>query len=195
MEKARRSERTGIRRTGAQVAFLRGINVGGKHKLPMAALAEMFTQAGADEVTTYVQSGNVVFTVAEPTVETVAQRVAQAIRERCGFDAPIVIRSAGELEAVVARNPFLEAGTDTGTLHVGFLAEEPEQSRVAQLRPARSPGDSFRVIGRDIFLHLPNGVARSKLTNAYFDTALATTTTIRNWRTVLKLTEIAKAIG
>ena len=102
---------------------------------------------------------------------------------------PVVTRSAVELRRAVEGNPFLAAGADVATLHVGFLASEPKAEPVAALDPARSPPDRFEVRGREIFLCLPDGVARSKLTNAYFDSKLATTSTFRNWRTVLTLLE------
>lgn len=76
-------------------------------------------------------------------------------------------------------------------LHVAFLAQVPDDLWVADLEPQRSPPDLFQVRGRDIFLHCPDGVARTKLTNAYFDSKLATTSTVRNWQTVTALLEMA----
>jgi uncharacterized protein (DUF1697 family) len=92
---------------------------------------------------------------------------------------------------VVDSNPFLKRGADTGTLHVAFLADIPDAKRVAELDSKRSPGDSFEIRGQHIYLWLPNGVARTKLTNDYFDRTLRTTSTLRNWNTVQKLLEMA----
>jgi uncharacterized protein (DUF1697 family) len=177
-------------RTGAHVALLRGINVGGKNMLPMTELARLFEAAGATSVETYIQSGNVVFRASK--VEGLVAKVEAQIAKRFGFEVPVVLRSAAELAAVVDRNPFLRAGVDADLLHVAFLAGAPDAKLAAALDPNRSPGDAFDVRGREIFLHLPGGVARSKLTNAWFDSKLGTTTTIRNWRTVLKLLEMAQ---
>jgi uncharacterized protein (DUF1697 family) len=91
----------------------------------------------------------------------------------------------------VRGNPFLEAGADIGTLHVAILADAPAAAKVKALDPDRSPPDAFAVRGREIYLQCPNGYGRTKLTNAYFDSKLATTSTVRNWRTVLKLVELA----
>ncbi len=88
---------------------------------------------------------------------------------------------------MVDHNTFLKRGVDPGTLHVAFLADVPEAQRVAALDSRRSPGDSFEIRGRHIYLWLPNGVARTKLTNDYFDRTLRTTSTLRNWNTVQKL--------
>jgi uncharacterized protein (DUF1697 family) len=103
-----------------------------------------------------------------------------------------VIRTAAEIDGVVRGNPFLKAGADPKTLHVGFLRDRPSKSQVAALDPDRSPPDEFVVRGGEIYLRLPNGVARSKLTSQYFDSRLKTIITARNWRTVLKLQEMAR---
>ncbi|MGH2489002.1 MAG: DUF1697 domain-containing protein, partial [Candidatus Limnocylindria bacterium] len=88
------------------------------------------------------------------------------------------------------RNPYLPKEAATSVLHVAFLAAKPRPTKVATLDPNRSPPDEFAVHGREIYLRLPHGVARSKLTNAYFDSKLGTTSTLRNWRTVVKLVEL-----
>jgi uncharacterized protein (DUF1697 family) len=168
-------------------ALLRGVNVGGKNKLPMRELATIFEAAGARGVSTFIQSGNVVFRAAVGEAASIARDVEAAIGARFGFAAPIVLRTGAELAAVVADNPFLARGELEKALHVGFLADDPPASARAALDPVRSPGDAFEVRGREVFLFLPNGVARTKLTNAYFDAKLGTVTTVRNWATVVEL--------
>ena len=170
---------------------MRGINVCGRNLLPMKTLAAMFDAAGCTRVRTYIQSGNVVFTAPPALARTVGATIQRAIRTKTGIESPVIVRSAPELGRVATGNPFLAAGAPPETLHVAFLADEPGAARVAVLDPARSPPDELVVRGRDIFLRLPNGVARTKLTNAYFDSKLGTTSTLRNWRTVLTLTEMA----
>jgi uncharacterized protein (DUF1697 family) len=110
-----------------------------------------------------------------------------------GFPVPVILRTADEMEAVIRRNPFPKADPDKERLHVSFLVSEPTAAQIASLDPNRSPGDTFKVLGREIYLLLPNGAGNSKLTNAYFDSKLKTTSTARNWRTVLKLLEMARA--
>jgi len=180
---------------GSFIALLRGINVGGKNKIPMADLAEIFSDAGCREVRTYIQSGNVVFTADPRQAARIPDVVPAMIAERLGLRAPIVMRTHAEWRRVVTNNPFLKSGADTAALHVAFLAETPQPRRIAALDPDRSPGDFFAARGRDIYLHLPNGVGRTKLTNAWFDAALGTTSTLRNWRTVLTLLEMAQEAG
>ena len=173
------------------VALLRGINVGGKAKLPMKELSAIFATAGAMDVQTYIQSGNVIFEAAEPQA-VVAQVTAQIARVY-GYPGRIVLRSAAELAAACKENPFAKAGAPVETLHAYFLADWPDTAAVKALDPERSPGDSFAVKGREVFLHLPQGMARTKLTNIYFDSKLRTVSTARNWNTVRKLIELMTA--
>ncbi len=169
------------------VALFRGINVGGKNKLAMKPLAAMFAEAGCLDVTTYIQSGNVLFSAPADLAATIPGRISARIFEELGFRAPITLRSADQLTMVILDNPMVDLGTPEDSMHVMFLNDLPTLDRVASLDPTRSHPDTFSVQGREVYLNLPNGLARSKLTNAYFDSKLATTSTIRNWRTVLKL--------
>lgn len=169
------------------VALLRGINVGGKNKLPMSDLRDMFTEVGCRDARSYIQSGNVIFRADPAVVASLAGSVTARIAERFGYRVPVLLRTADEIGAVIRHNPFLAAGAAEETLHVVFLADRPSTRSVASLDPDRSPPDAYTVHGREIYLHLPNGAARTKLTTAYFDTNLATTSTVRNWRTVVTL--------
>jgi uncharacterized protein (DUF1697 family) len=176
--------------TSAWVALLRGINVGGKNRLLMKDLAAMFVEVGCDDVRTYIQSGNVVFGADPVLAAEVPSRISASIRDRFGYEIPIVTRRASDLDAIVEANPFVASGAETDRLHVLFLADAPAAEQVEALDPDRSPGDEFAVRGREIYLHYPNGTARSKLTNAWFDSRLSTVSTMRNWKTVRKLIEL-----
>ena len=180
--------------TGEQryVALLRGVNVGGKNKLPMADLRAIFAEAGCAAVKTYIQSGNVVFESAPALAESVPEVVTLAVQQRFGFESAVVIRSGEELRQVAASNPFDTSG-DPRKLHVAFLSEAPNAEAVARLDPERSPPDAFAVRGRHVYLHYPNGAAGSRLTNEYLAAQLQTASTMRNWRTVLTLMEMVDA--
>lgn len=173
------------------VALLRGINVGGRNLLPMKDLVKIFEEAGCTEVRTYIQSGNVVFSAPAVVLKAIPARVTALISGRFGFETPIIARSAREVEDTIRGNPFLAAGKDVKTLHAYFLADVPKAEAVRQLDPDRSPGDAFVVVGKEVYLYLPNGMGRTKLTNAWFDARLSTISTARNWATVLKLSELA----
>lgn len=176
--------------TRVHVALLRGINVSGKNKLPMEELARMFEHAGCRDVETYIQSGNVVFAASLATVRKAKKLVQWSIHEAYGYSVPVIVRSGAELKEAFEDNPFSERGADPKTLHVAFLDTKPGAARVTALDPDRSSPDRFVLRGSEVYLCCPNGLGRSKLTNAYFDSKLHTKSTIRNWKTVTRLVEM-----
>ncbi len=179
----------------AYVALLRGVNVGGANRVPMQRLRALFVEAGARDVETLLQSGNVVFAATDASVAKIAGAVAAAIASEFGFPAPMALRGAAAWRALIDGNPFLGRGADPDTLHALCLNEAPGAPAHARLDPDRSPGDEFVVRGQDVYLRLPSGVARTRLTNAWFDSRLGVVSTMRNWRTVLKLGELVAARG
>ena len=181
-----------VARMAAYVALLRGINVGGNNLLPMKQLVELCQRVGATDVKTYIQSGNLAFRATAAVAKQLPHKLGTAIERALGFNPPLTVRSAAEIDAITTDNPYLAAGVVADLLHVGFLTARPTAAAIASLDPERSPDDRFTVIGREIYLHYPRGVGKSKLTNAYFDKALATVCTIRNWRTVLALRDLAR---
>ena len=179
--------------SSVNIALLRGINVGGRNRLPMKELAAALADVGFVDVRTYIQSGNVLFRDNPAMGEDVPSLFSAAIMSRFGYRVTIITRTAAELAEIVRANPFVEVGADAGKLHVVFLAVQPAAERYDSLDPNRSPGDEFAAVGREVYLHCPEGFARTRLTNSYFDSTLSTTTTTRNWRTVLKLLELSEA--
>lgn len=147
----------------------------------------MFVAAGCTGVRTFIQSGNVVFSAPPAVVQKLPDQIAKAIEKRFGYRVPVIVRTSDELARAIRDNPFLKAGADEKPLHIYFLADLPGAAAIAGLDPNRSAPDVFHVRGREIYLHLPNGMARTKLTNAYFDSKLSTVSTARNWATVRKL--------
>jgi uncharacterized protein (DUF1697 family) len=174
-------------------AWLRGINVGGKNKLPMKQLVGVFEAAGCTNVRTYIQSGNVVLHASPTVARRLSTVIEAAITDTFGFASPVILRSASALRRAADENPFLARGIPSEQVYLALLRDAPKAERIAALDPARSPGDAFEVVGDHLYLHLPNGVGKSKLTNAYFDRALATVSTIRNWRTILAVLDLAEA--
>jgi uncharacterized protein (DUF1697 family) len=179
-----------VKRGETFVALLRGINVGGKNKLPMKDLVRIFESAGCVDVRHYIQSGNVVLDATAAIAKRLPAMISAAIASELELTVPVVVRSADEMRAVAKTNPLLAKGAAVDSLHVVFLADAPSAAAVASLDPQRSPPDAFVVRGREIYVSCPNGVGNSKLTNAWFDTKLRTISTGRNWRTVLKLVEM-----
>jgi uncharacterized protein (DUF1697 family) len=177
---------------GAYVALLRGINVGCHNKMPMRDLKQMFEQAGGVNVETFIQSGNVIFEADTKTAAALRKAVASAIERHAGFVAPVVLRSAERMRAIVDGNPYL-ADAEVDQLYVMSLVDIPAAAAVAALDRTRAHPDKFTVRGAEIYMRLVGGMARTKLTNAWFDHALRTVSTARNWRTITKLEEMVRA--
>jgi uncharacterized protein (DUF1697 family) len=175
------------------VALLRGINVGGKSRVPMAELRSTLESLGLEDVTTYIQSGNVVCRSRTAGTPALASRIERRIRKDFGLDVAVLLRTPTELAKVVKSNPFVRAGADPAKLHVVFMDSVPTRKAVAGLDPERSARDEFELRGREIYLHLPNGFGRSKLTIDYFERRLGVRATARNWKTVNKLIALGNA--
>jgi uncharacterized protein (DUF1697 family) len=171
------------------VALLRGINVG-KKQLAMADLRTVFEAVGCEDVTTYVQSGNVVFRTTKTDAELLGA-VERRLASDHGLDVRVLLRTPKQLASVLAGNPFLEDGRDPAKLHVTFLAEQPDRARIRGLDPSYGAPDQLEVVGREVYLHCPNSYGRTKLNNAFVERKLGVAATTRNWRTVTKLAELA----
>jgi uncharacterized protein (DUF1697 family) len=158
----------------------------------MEDLVKIFVEAGCGNVRTYIQSGNVIFCAAHAASARLPRLIATQISRRFGYKVPLVLRTAEQIGNVISNNPFLHRGVAEEQLHVLFLADLPAAGRAEDLDPDRSPPDTFKVRGQEVYLRLPNGMGRTKLTNRYFESKLRTTSTARNWRTVTKLFELMK---
>jgi uncharacterized protein (DUF1697 family) len=169
------------------VALLRGINVGGKNKLAMSELKRSLSSLGLENVVTYIQSGNVVFRSPGGAARDIAGDIEQRIAEDFAVGVTVLLRTPAELRAIARSNPFLRGEADLSKLHVVFLSARPAANAVAGLDPERSSPDEFSVRGREIYLQLPNGSGRSKLTIDYFERRLGVAATARNWNTLVKL--------
>lgn len=172
------------------VALLRAVNVGGV-KVAMAELRGSLEGLGLTGVQTYVQSGNVVFDAAGDDPALHAAAIQGAIARALDLDVKVLVLSAAQLARIAGANPFLAAGADPRYLHATFLFEPVTDSSFAALAlPIQ--GDEQAALGEQVaYLHLPHGYGRSKLSNAYFERALRSAATTRNWRTVTTLVELS----
>ena len=173
----------------AYIALFRGINVGGKHILPMQELQDILTSLGCEDVQTYIQSGNAVFS-STAHVDTLADDITSAIDDRFGFAPQVLILTASRFAAIAAANPFPEAEKTPKHLHVSFLTAEPTDPDLDALQKLKVPSEKFLLSDGAFYLHAPNGIGRSKLAGNV-DRYLGVTTTGRNWRTVSRLVELA----
>ena len=176
------------------VALLRGINVGGHKLVAMADLRDLLTQLGFADARSLLQSGNLVFRSDARTGSGLERLLETETENRLGLRTDWFVRTAQEWQAVVAHNPFRrEAERDPARLLVIFLKEAPDVKSVKGLQAAITGPEIVRAAGKHAYLVYPNGVGRSRLTNALIERKLGTSATGRNWNTVLKLGALAKA--
>jgi uncharacterized protein (DUF1697 family) len=172
------------------VALLRAVNVGGV-TLAMADLRGCLQDLGLTGVQTYVQSGNVVFDAASEDPAAHAAPIQDAIKRKFGLDVTVLVLSAAHLARIARGNPFLTAGPDERYVHATFLFEPVADSAFADLALPAREGEQAALGEQVVYLHLPQGYGRSKLGNAYFERALKTPATTRNWRTVTTLVKLS----
>lgn len=171
------------------VALLVGVNVGGR-SVPMAELRKVFNDLGYQQVQTYIQSGNVLFEAGTTNETTLLKAIRPALSQAFGWDIAVLLRTLPELEAVLAGNPFLDRQDDPTKLLVTFLAAEPASDRLAKLRPPAGETGELKLVGREIYLHTPDGYGRSKLNNAHLAKVSGVAATTRNWKSVGKLRDL-----
>ena len=169
------------------VALLRGVNVGGNNRLLMAELRAHFESMGYQRVRTFIQSGNVIF---ESSTVVHSAPLETAIADEFGIVTPVVLRTAQQIATAVRRNPFVDV--ERARLHLGFLRQAPLAGDVAQLDLEPFAPDQALVVGSDVYLYLPSGMARNKLPT-YVDRRLKSSMTVRNWNTVTELHELTTA--
>jgi uncharacterized protein (DUF1697 family) len=171
------------------VILLRGVNVGGHAKVPMARLREVCEELGFEDVTTYVQSGNV---VARSTLAPgkLAAELERALDAAFGFAPTVVVRQHADLVRVIDANPY--PGTEERFLHVGFMTKAPTKQALADLGDIDVSPEHYTIAGAEIYLDFVNGAGRSpKLGKIGFEKRLGVGITARNLRTVKKLAELS----
>jgi len=174
------------------VALLRGINIGAKKRISMAGLKALVEGLDHSDVKTYVNSGNVAFSTATTRTDLdLSAEIEAALMAVHNLDVEVVVRSGEEMAAIVASNPFPDHEDQPKNLHVSFLGEEPSPHLVEDLARIEKGEDDYRVVGKNVYLHYPNGISGAVFMLNGFDKALAVTSTSRNWRTVLRLAEMA----
>ncbi|MEU8422942.1 DUF1697 domain-containing protein [Micromonospora sp. NPDC048835] len=172
------------------VALLRGVNVG-TTRLAMADLRRIVSDLGHEDVTTYLQSGNVAFGSTVRDAEKLAAGIERALADELALTVPVLVRTGRELTAIAGGNPYADREDDPTRLLVAFLATAPEQSTVDALAVPGAENVSFTVTGREVFLHyVDGGYGRSKFTNAYLEKKLGVVSTSRNWKSVRALAEM-----
>jgi uncharacterized protein (DUF1697 family) len=174
------------------ISLLRGVNVGGHHKVKMDDLRTLYESLGCEAVQTYINSGNVLFRTTGRDLMRLRKRIEDAIEGACGFRSDVMLRTPADLRGVIARNPFAaRPGMDGSRLAIHFLAVEPSAAARQQVLDIDCAPEELHIDGRELYIYYTNGMARPKLKLPLVERALQTSGTSRNLNTVRKLLEIA----
>lgn len=172
------------------IAFFRGINLGGRNKLPMKELVELLDQLGFHGARTVLQSGNVAFRCSRPQRPEIGRRIGAAIQRQYGFEPVILVLRIQELEHAVAANPFMDARKDAANLHLWFLTDAPAEPDLERIERLKGPASVRWKLDRKVFyLHAPEGLESSPLPDELED-CLGVTAIERNWQVLTKTLEL-----
>lgn len=176
------------------ISLLRGINVSGKNSIKMDALKKAFEEAGFYNVTTYIQSGNIIFNSNETNSKSLEQLIFNIILNKFGFNVPVTILTIDELEQSLNKNPFSN-NSDEKFIHFTFLKDLPTISYEKEINNKKALNEEIKIINKTIYLYCPDGYGKTKLTNNYLEKVLKVSATTRNLKTTNQLLTIAKEIN
>jgi uncharacterized protein (DUF1697 family) len=177
----------------AFIALLRGINVSGHNRIPMAELRSSCADLGWKNVQTYIQSGNMIFHADAP-MDRLESELERVIESRFGLSIPVIVRAAADWPAYVEGNPFPDESQRAPNLVMLALSKAaPSPGAVDRLRERAASCERVTQVGDALWIHFADGSARSKLSPALLDRLVGSAVTTRNWRTVLKLEELARS--
>ena len=172
------------------VALLRSVNVAGHGRIAMQQLRGSFEALGYTGVTTYIQTGNVLFSTGSRSQAAVVSAIEERLAEDFGDSPAVIVRTVPELRRVGTASPYAKAGADPSRHHVTFLATAPAPAALGSLTLPPSGRDELVVDGREVYVHTPDGYATTKLTGTFLERRLGVVSTTRNWNTVTKLCEL-----
>jgi uncharacterized protein (DUF1697 family) len=179
------------------VSMLRAVNVGGSSRIKMDALQRVYESLGLADVQTLLQSGNVVFRSTLTDRPRLVKRIMQELERQLGLQIEVILRTLAEVASIVERGPMLSPRADPSKLLVMFLSSVPNAAAQAALlkwHKSKEMSEMLELRGPEIYLYYPDGVGRSKLTNAVIEDKLETAGTARNWNTLVKLVETGRAL-
>ena len=171
------------------ISLLRGVNVGGR-KILMTELKQLYESLKFKRVKSYIQSGNIIFRSSNPEIKALEEEIESKLLENYDFQIPIFIRTITELNKIIESNPFTD--DDLKNIYITFLKDKPINVPVNLIEDRKDASEKFLINQREIYLFLPNGYGRTKISNNFFESKLKLPATTRNWRTVTQLYNLAK---
>lgn len=169
----------------AYIALLRGINVGGHKKVPMAELRELLINSELENVQTYIQSGNVVFQSSEKSIQSLEQKIHKAIQTKFGFDVSVLVRTRKDLQRIFDDSPFSEDKMKAS--YFTILQETPSKELVKEASEKIYEGEEYEIINDCIYFYCEKGYGQAKFNMNFFERKLKTSATSRNYNTMVKL--------
>ena len=177
------------------ISLLRGINVSGQKLIKMDVLRKSYESMGFHNVTTYLQSGNVIFEGNDFEINNLEQKISRQIEKDFGFEVPVIVLTIEKLKQVIENNPFLkDPNKDQSFLHVTFLSSKPEQYDHKTIEDKKQNGEEISISNTAVYLFCPNGYGRTKLNNNFLEVKIKVGATTRNWKTTNELFKIAQQI-
>ncbi|AUS05516.1 DUF1697 domain-containing protein [Pseudotamlana carrageenivorans] len=173
------------------IALLRGINVSGQKKIPMAELRELFSGSGLENVQTYIQSGNVLFQSSEDNLQKLELKIHQAIKSHFDFDVPVVVKTHEDLQSIFDGCPFSEEKKKNS--YFTFLFESPKQEAIEVVSGLSFPNEEFIITPECIYFYSAIGYGKAKCSNNFFERKLKIRATARNYKTLVKLLALSEA--
>jgi len=175
------------------ISVIRGINVSGQKLIKMDALRKSYENIGFYNVTTYLQSGNVIFSCNDIEINYLEQKISLQIEKDFGFEVPVIVLTIDKLEKVIENNPLLkDPNIDQAFLHVTFLSSKPDHFNRSTIEGRKQNGEEIFFTDSAVYLFCPNGYGRTKLNNNFLEAKLKVGATTRNWKTTTELFKIAK---
>lgn len=171
------------------VAILRGINVGGKRKILMTDLKQLFLNLGFTNVRTYIQSGNVIFE--SNSSQNLSTIIESAILGKFDFTVPVIVKSHETLSSIIDNSPFNLK--DASQHYVSYLKEVPSLDLTETFNENSFDPDQFLISDHAVYIFCNTKYSNTKLTNTFIEKKLKVTTTTRNWKTTLKIQELLAA--
>jgi len=172
------------------ISLLRGINVSGQKLIKMDALKSMYEELGLLNVRTYIQSGNILFASTNQSTSSLAEEISAGIKKHFSFDVPVLVKNSADWIGYIRRNPFPDK--DISKICLTFLHAKVQNPDSVAFNKVKHSNEQFEIIDNTVYLYLPNGFGRTKLSNNYIEKQLSVTATTRNWKTVLKLQDMTK---
>jgi uncharacterized protein (DUF1697 family) len=174
------------------VALLRSVNVAGHGRVAMQELRASFEALDYTGVTTYIQTGNVLFSTASRSETAISAAIEQRLAEDFGDSPAVILRTVRKLQHIATASPYARAGAHPSRHHVTFLAAAPAKAALAALAALPSSGhDQLVIDGREVYVHTPDGYSETKFTGSFLERRLGVVSTTRNWNTVTKLSVLA----